>query len=378
MRVSKGALCQARYRLGARPLVALFKRVCKKPLAEADTAPEAFLVGLRLMALDGTVLDLPDTPENVRAFGKCHSPRGMSAWPQARVVAINECATHAVLEAGVWPHDFDERAAGLRLLRGVGEGVLLLWDRGFHSFEMVQAALARGCELLGRLPQTVKSGTPAAILADGTQLVWVRPAEYGRRKRGERVLMRLIRYTLEDPNRPGHRVEHRLITSLLDPERAGAEELVVAYHSRWEFELAVEEIKSHQRAPRTPLRSKKPVGVVQEIYGLLIAHYVVRAVMVEAARKAYLPPSSRLSFTSTLRLIREMIPEVQRTAQADHPRLYLQLLEDVAARALAPRTNRCNPRVVKRKMSKFKVKNPSHRDWPQPTKSFREALVLLN
>src|SRR5215204_578912 len=99
-RVSKGALCQARYRLGARPLVALFKRVCTKPLAEPETTPEAFLFGLRLMAVDGTVLDLPDTPENVRAFGKRHSPRGTSAWPQARVVAISECATHAVCEAG--------------------------------------------------------------------------------------------------------------------------------------------------------------------------------------------------------------------------------------------------------------------------------------
>ena len=98
--------------------------------------------------------------------------------------------------------------------------------------------------------------------------------------------MRLIRYTPEDPNRPGHRVEHRLITSLLDPERA--EELVAAYHSRWEFELAIDEIKSRQR--RTPLRSEKPVGVVQKIYGLLIAHCAVRAVMAQAAREAGLPP----------------------------------------------------------------------------------------
>ena len=99
--------------------------------------------------------------------------------------------------------------------------------------------------------------------------------------------------------------------------------------------------------------------------------------MVEAAKKAELPPS-RLSFTNTLRLIREMIPEAQRTAQADHPRLYQRLLEDVVATPLPPRANRSNPRVVKRKMSKFKVKNPSHQNWPQPTKSFREAVVLLN
>lgn len=377
VRVSKGALCQARYRLGARPLVALFKRICSEPLAEPETTPEAFLFGLRLMAVDGTVLDLPDTQENVRVFGKLNSPRGSSAWPQARVVAISECATHAVLEAGVWPHDFDEGAAARRLLRSVGEGVLLLWDRGLHSFEMVRDALARGCQLLGRLPRTVKPGAPVATLSDGTQLVWMRPSDYGRRKRGERVLVRLIRYTIDDPNRPGHRIEHRLITSLLDPERAGAEELVVAYHSRWEFELAVDEIKSHQRAPRTPLRSKKAVGVVQEIYALLIAHYVVRAVMVEAAEKVALAPN-RLSFTNALRLIREMIPEAQRTAKADHPRLYRGLLQDVAAKPLAPRANRCNPRVVKRKMSKFGVKSESHRNWPQPTKPFREAVVLLN
>src|SRR5215208_6559279 len=271
------------------PCRSLFKRICSKPLAQLETVPEAFLFGLRLMALDGTMLDLPHTPENVRLFGKRHCPRGTSAWPQARVVAISECATHAVLESGVWPHDFDERAAALRLLRGVGEGVLLLWDRGLHSFEMVQATLARGSELLGRLPQTVKPGPPVATLSDGTQLVWVRPSEYERRKRGERVLVRLVCYTLEDPNRPGHHIEHRLITSLVDPERAAAKELVVAYHSRWEFELAVDEIKSHQRAPRTPVRSKKAVGVVQEIYGLLIAHYVVRAVMVEAAERLLFP-----------------------------------------------------------------------------------------
>jgi hypothetical protein len=136
-------------------------------------------------------------------------------------------------------------------------------------------------------------------------------------------------------------------------------------------------MKSHQRPPHQPLRSERPVGVVQEVYGLLVAHYIVRAVMVEAAQEAGLAPS-RLSFTATLRIIREMVPEMQRTAAVDRPRLYRQLLADVAARPLPPRTNRTNPRVVKRKMSNFGVKSPRHRHWPQPTKSFREAVVLLN
>ncbi|MDP8974714.1 MAG: IS4 family transposase [Actinomycetota bacterium] len=374
-RVSKGALCQARYRLGARPLAALFRRVCAEPLA-GPTTPGASLFGLRPVALDATTLEVADTPENVRAFGKPGASRGTSAWPQVRVVALSECATHAVLDAGVWRHDADERACGRRLLRGVGAGTLLLWDRGFHSFEMVKATLARGTHLLGRLPATVKPEV-LRTLADGTRLVGLRPADEHRRAAGEHVSVRLIRYTLDDPNRPGHEIEHRLITSLLDPQDAPAEELVVAYHARWEFELAVDEIKSHQRPPQEPLRSKKPVGVIQEVYGLLVAHYVVRAVMAEAARAAQLAPT-RLSFTGTLRVIREMIPEAQRTAAVDHPRLYRQLLADVAAAPLRPRANRSNPRVVKRKMSNFGVKRPHHRDWPQPSKLFREAVVLLN
>ncbi len=129
--VSKGALCQARYRLGARPLARLFRRVCR-PLA-APATPGAFLFGLRLMALDGTTLDMPDTPANVRAFGRQPSPRGTSAWPRVQVVALSECGTHAVCDAGIWPWDADERSAGRRLLRSVTRGMLVLWDRGFHS-----------------------------------------------------------------------------------------------------------------------------------------------------------------------------------------------------------------------------------------------------
>jgi hypothetical protein len=118
------------------------------------------------------------------------------------------------------------------------------------------------------------------------------------------------------------------------------------------------------------------VGVIQEAYGLLVAHYVVRAVMTDAARTVELPPG-RLSFTNTLRIIGEMVAEAQRTASADHPRLYRQLLSDVSSTPLPPRANRSNPRVVKRKMSKFGVKTPSHRAWPQPTKPFHEAVFLL-
>jgi len=372
LHVSKGALCPARYRLGARPLARLFRRVCR-PLATATT-PGAFLFGLRLMALDGTTLDIADTPANVRAFGRQPSPRGARAWPRIQVVALSECGTHAICDPGRWRWDADERAAGRRLLRSVTRGMLVLWDRGFHSCTTIAAARATGAHFLGRLPATDQP--PAvAVLADGTRLVRRRPGDYRRRRRGETVLVRLIRYTLDDPARPGHGVEHRLVTSLLNPRVAPAEELLLAYHARWEFELAADEVKTHQR-PATPLRSRKPVGVVQEAYALLRAHYLVRAVRVEAARTVDLAPT-RLSFLGTLRLVRDALPDLQRAAPVEQPHLYRQLLADVVAARLPARANRSNPRVVQQKMSNFRVKTAQHHDWPQPTKPFRDAIVLL-
>ena len=371
--VSVGGLCHARARLGARPLVALFRRVCR-PLATPAT-PGAFRFGLRLLALDGTKWNVPDTPANARAFGRPAGPRGTSAWPQVQVVALSECGTHAVCDAGVWGHAHSERAAAARLLRSVGPGDLLTWDRGLHSFDLVVAARARGGHLLGRVPASVHPEVVAAR-RDGTQLVRLRPGASPRRRAGEQVVVRLVSYTLEDPTRPGHREAHRLITSLLDPRRAPAAALVRAYHARWEAEVAFDELETHQRPPR-PLRSRTPVGIVQEIYGLLLAHYVIRAVLVEAAAAAPQPlPPTRLSFLATLRLLRLALPELHRTAPADHRRLYRQLLADAAAHPLAPRRNRSNPRVVKRKMSNFRVKGPAHHRWPQPTKAFHEAIVL--
>ncbi len=372
LRVSKGALCQARYRLGARPLALLFRRVCQ-PLA-APATPGAFLFGRRLMAVDGTTLDVPDTPANVRAFGRQPTPRGGCAWPRVQLVALSACGTHAICDAGIWPWDADERAAGRRLRRSVGRGNLLLWDRSFHSCEMIEATRARGAHFLGRVPATVK---PLVVrtLADGTPLVRLRPGDHRRRRRGETMLVRLVRYPLDDPARPGHGEEHRLATSLLTPRVAPAAELVLAYHARWEFALAADEVKTPQH-PATPLRSRKPVGVIQEVYALLLAHSAVRAVMVEAAQTADLPPT-RLSFLAARRVIREALPDSQRAAPAEHPRRYRQLLTDVAAARLPERDNRSNPRVVKQKMANFQVEGPPHQRWPQPTKASRDAVVLL-
>jgi hypothetical protein len=125
------AVAYRRYQLGARPLVSLFHRVCR-PMATPAT-PGAFLFGLRLMAIDGTVEDAPDTPENDAAFGRQHGSRGDSAFPQMQGVYLAECGTHAIVDAGFWPYCVSERVGGFRMLRSVEPGMLLMWDRGFHD-----------------------------------------------------------------------------------------------------------------------------------------------------------------------------------------------------------------------------------------------------
>jgi hypothetical protein len=370
---SKSAISQARYRLGARPVVALFPQVCR-PLATEQT-PGAFHCGLRLLAIDGTTEDVPDSPANARAFGRHHSDRGASAFPQVQGVYLSECGTHAVLDAGFWPCHTSERVGALRLLRSVGAGMLLLLDRGFYSFEMIERTVARGAHVLGRVPAGVTL-TPRQVLPDGSYWAYIYPADKERRARGDHLLVRVVVYTLTDPARPGYGETHRLVTTLLDAQEAPALDLICAYHERWEIELTIDEIDTHQRLVQHPLRSQKPVGVIQELYSLLLAHYAVRAIMAEAAAQAGLAPT-RLSFVQAVELIRVALDDFHLVAPRHHPLLYQRLLRDIAACRLPARAARTNPRHVKRKMSKFKLKRGAPPPASQQLVDFAAAIHIL-
>ena len=369
----KGAISYRRYQLGARPLAALFRRVCH-PLATTDT-PGAYLFGRRLMAIDGTTEDVPDTPENVAAFGRHHSHRGPAAFPQIRAVYLAECGTHAIVDAGFWPIHTSERKGAFRMLRSIEAGMLVMVDAGLYEYDLVQAILQRESDVLARLPGHVRA-KPVQSLADGSYLVRVCPSEHRRRRRGEHLLVRVIEYTFDDPGRPGYGERHRLVTTLMDPEACPALDLICAYHERWEIEVTIDEIDTHQRLLDRPLRSQKPVGVIQELYGLLIAHYAVRYLMHEAAMQAGVDPD-RISFVHALRVLQDAIPEFEMTATEQLPRLYARLLADMADELLPARRDRINPRVVKRKMSNFKLKRPEHYHWPQPSCSFREGVAVI-
>jgi hypothetical protein len=313
---STAAIVQARQRAGARLLWKLFQTVAG-PVATPAT-PGAFLGGLRLMAVDGTTLDLADTPENERAFGRPTTARGSqrSAFPQLRVVALIETGTHLICDAVLRPCRHSEVPAALRLLRSLGPGMLLLWDRGFHAYAMVRGTLAREAHFLGRTKSNVVL-QPTEVLADGSFLAVMYPTPRARRRGQDGIILRVIEYALDSPAGPG-REQYRLITSLLDERAFPAAQLAATYHERWEIETTLDEVKVHQWAHPRPLRSKHPREVVQEVYGLLLAHLAIRTLLHQAALQQGIDPD-RLSFTGALRVLRRAIPRAQRTQPAHLP-----------------------------------------------------------
>jgi hypothetical protein len=305
---STAAIVQARQRAGARLLRELFHAVAR-PIATARTRG-AFLGGLRSMAIDGTTVDVADTPENDRAFGRPTTKRGNGAFPQIRILALIETGTHVICDAVIRPYHTGEVPTALRLLRSVGPGMLLLWDRGFHSYEMVRTTLKHEAHFLGRTKRNIVL-RPTEILADGSFLAHIYPSPTARQRDEQGIELRVIEYALDTPAGPG-REKYRLITSLLDERAFPAGVLAATYHERWEIETALDEVKVHQWAHPRPLRSKHPREVVQEVYGLLLAHLAIRTVMHQAALRESIDPD-RLSFTGALRVLRRAIPRAQRT-----------------------------------------------------------------
>jgi hypothetical protein len=311
----KSALSQARRRLGPRALFLLFRQVAG-PVAPAGL-PGAFLCGLRLMAIDGSTLDVPDTPENREAFGRPSTTlkdgtQRFGPYPQVKLVWLVEVGTHVVCDLLIRPWATSEVPLARRLLRSVGAGMLVLWDRGLHSHAMLQATLQQQAHFLGRVSASVTL-TPEEPLADGSFLTTLYPSATARRHDEDGILVRVIEYTIDDPTRPRPDERYRLVTSLLDHHQAPATLLALEYHQRWEIESTLDELKVHQidRRPAPHLRSRHPREVVQEIYGLVLAHRAIRCLMAEAAARANLDPDC-LSFTGTLRLLRRAIPRCQR------------------------------------------------------------------
>jgi hypothetical protein len=365
-------LCEARHSVGVAPLRYLAEETVQL-LATAQT-PNAFYRGMRLMAIDGFVLDLPDRSETARIFGRPKNGQAEGAFPQARVLALCEAGTHVIWKHQIKPIRCGENTMAPCLLRHLQPDMLLLWDRGFFSYALLKQVVDGGAHLLAR----VKINLIFKVIRryrDGSYLAKAYRSSADRHKNRGGIKVRIIEYRLTDPGRPGSQERHRLLTTLLSPTQHPAKTLIVLYHQRWEIEITIDEIKTHLR-DRPVLRSETPAGVVQEIEGLLLAHYVVRVLMAEAAKKEGLDPR-RLSFTGTLKILRCRMAECPKDA-AGQREWYEDLLGEIAREKLPPRQNRINPRVIKRKISKWDKKRPVHRNYPQPTKTFRQSIDMLD
>jgi hypothetical protein len=299
---TKVAIYKARERLGREPLELLFEAVAV-PFASESTRG-AFYRGLRLMSLDGTTLDVADTPANERAFGRPGSDRreGGGAFPQLRLVALAESGTHAICDVAMGPYSTSEKELSDLLVDRLSEGMLCLADRGFYSFERFQRARKTGAQLLWRvmghmlLPREQQ-------LPDGSYLTRIYPSQKDQRAKRAGEQVRVLEYRLDDPALAEEDQRYRLLSTILDHEAAPATELAALYPQRWELESALDELKTHQRGPRVVLRSKSPDGVYQEAYAHLCTHYAIRRVMHDAALQADLVPH-RLSFIRGLRATR--------------------------------------------------------------------------
>ncbi len=302
---SKSAIFQARARLGAEPLGALFKRVARPIGTEAT--PGVWLAGRRLVAIDGMCLDVADTVANTEHFGRPGVNKGeQAAFPQARVVALAECGTHAVFAAEIGTYRESEAALADRLLNRLEPGMLLTADRGFFSHALWRKAIATGADLLWRIRTDKAAPRPTHVqdLPDGSWLAHLRQTHSAAARREEPMLVRVIDYTIDD-GRPNP-TAYRLFTTLLEPAEVNATDLAAAYAQRWEIESTFDELKTHQRGPRTVLRSKSPDLVLQEIWGHLCCHYAIRSLMAEAAARSGHDPD-RLSFVAALRITRQTL-----------------------------------------------------------------------
>jgi Insertion element 4 transposase N-terminal/Transposase DDE domain len=372
---SASGISHARYRWGSRPLRDLFRRCCV-PIA-TPTTQGAWLFGWRTVALDGSYEDVADTVANARAFGRRRSQFGPSAFPQVLGMYLVECGTHAIIAAGIWPCRTAVRRAAHRLVSTITADMLVLWDSGLHGYPLTSAIRQTGAHILARVPRQ-QTFIPLRALSDGTLLAHFAAAPPSRRNsRTPLLLVRVLTYTITDPARPGAGQVHRLMTSLLDPVQYPAQELIAAYHERWEIELTFDELDTHQRLLPGPLRSKKPVGVVQEFYGFLLAHYAVRVVMHEAAGAAQLDPD-RLSFTHALRLITLVLPFMVVASPEQRAARYCQLLTDIAHYRLPARQPRQAPRARKRPWAKHRLRYRGTAYAVIRVKPFPAAVQLLD
>jgi len=299
----KSGISQARTRLGWEPLKQLHDEVVA-PIA-VNSTKGAWYRQWRTVSVDGSTLDVADNQENEKAFGRPSSSRGTSAYPQVRFVSLVENGTHVLFGTEMSGYAEGEITLAYKVIPSLKAGMLCLADRNFFGFDLWEKACATGADLLWRVKKNLRLPCEKR-LADGSYLSTIYGSDKDRRHGANGIRVRVIEYTLEGV--AGAEPIDRLVTSLLDPDQAPAQELAALYQERWEIETALDELKTHLRGSKIVLRSKTPDLVRQEFYGLMMTHFAVRGLMHEAALQDGEDPD-RLSFLHAVRVVRRKLPQ---------------------------------------------------------------------
>ena len=374
--ISDAGLSGRRKVLGSQCLQRLLKERCQL-LATQQTMPSAFYGRYRLLAIDGTLFNTPETAANEAAFGRSRNQYGPGAYPQVKCVLLCECGSHAVVGLEIERYDVSEVHGAHRLLEQLGPDMLVLVDAGITSGGLLQHARERRAHVLGALEAGAWEHLPRQRrLSDGSVLAWVRPMRGGKYPMHRGMWVRIISYHVTDARLGEVGQVYRLVTTLLNPRVAPALELIALYHERWEVEVVLDEIKTHERTGRKVLRSKTPEGVRQELYGLYLAHYAVRALMAQAASEAALDPD-RLSFTEGLFELTEMISLalLLEPGEATMP-LVARVRQKMAQHLLPQRRLRINRREIKPIHCKYKFKKRQEPP-PQPFEPEQQFLDFV-
>jgi len=300
--VSKGAISQARAQVGAAPIRQLYQEQVM-PHGPTDI-PSVWYGGLRVMAIDGSTLDMPDEAENARHFGYPGAAEGSAAFPQLRFVALAECGTHTLCYANAGPYRVSEVALAGDVIDRADAAMLVTADRYYFNYPFWHRALATGAKLLFRAGRNHNLAREVE-LPDGSWLTTLYATDTDRRHKRKGTVVRVIEYTLDGV--PHAEASYRLVTNLLDSGVAPANELAALYHRRWTIEQTFDELKVHLADRAVILRSKRPELVEQEFYALLLTHAAIRKLMTAAATTTH-QAAEDLSFTHAVRVLKRRLP----------------------------------------------------------------------
>lgn len=297
----KSGISQARTRLGVEPMRRLHDEMVKPIATEATRG--AWYRCWRLVSIDGSCMDVADESVNAEEFGRPASKRGISGFPQMRYVSLVENGTHVLFGTQMGSYRTSERKLASQVIEHLEPGMLCMADRGFFGYDLWNSSRATGADLLWRVKKNLDLPM-LERLPDGSYLSMIFKSAKDRRH-GIGVKVRVIEYRLVGI--PDAESLYRLITTILDPAEAPAQELAALYHERWEIETAFDELKTHLRGAKVVLRSKTPDLCRQEFYGLLMTHFAIRGLMHEAALSEDIDPD-QLSFVHSVKVVRRKLP----------------------------------------------------------------------